>query len=81
MNVMLVSVTQRTAAGAVLGYLLGQSGAALIRQIYPAFPAFPAGLGGARRARHGAGHRHPVRRAAGAPGRAARPRAGAVPKR
>ena len=79
MNVMLVSVTQRTAeigllkalgatgatirsvflteaamlslAGALLGYLLGQAGAALIRQLYPAFPAYPpdwavlAGLG------------------------------------
>ena len=79
MNVMLVSVTQRTSeigllkalgatgatirlaflteaamlslAGAVLGYLLGQAGAALLRQLYPAFPAYPpdwavlAGLG------------------------------------
>jgi putative ABC transport system permease protein len=79
MNVMLVSVTQRTSeigllkalgatgatirtaflteaamlslAGAVLGYLLGQAGAALIRQLYPVFPAYPpdwavfAGLG------------------------------------
>ena len=79
MNVMLVSVTQRTAeigllkalgatgatirtaflteaamlslAGALLGFLLGQAGAALIRQLYPTFPAFPpdwavlAGLG------------------------------------
>jgi putative ABC transport system permease protein len=79
MNVMLVSVTQRTAeigllkalgatastirtaflteaamlslAGSVLGYLLGQAGAALIRQLYPIFPAYPpdwavlAGLG------------------------------------
>jgi len=79
MNVMLVSVTQRTAeigllkalgatgatirtaflteaamlslAGAVLGYLLGQGGAALLRQLYPVFPAYPpdwavlAGLG------------------------------------
>jgi putative ABC transport system permease protein len=79
MNVMLVSVTQRTAeigllkalgatgatirllflteaclmslAGAVLGYALGQAGAALIRQLYPTFPAFApdwavlAGLG------------------------------------
>ncbi|HOG04547.1 MAG TPA: FtsX-like permease family protein, partial [Accumulibacter sp.] len=69
MNVMLVSVTQRTAeigllkalgatgatirnaflteaamlsvAGALLGFVLGQSGAALIRQLYPAYPAFP----------------------------------------
>lgn len=69
MNVMLVSVTQRTSeigllkalgadaatirnsflteaamlslAGAVLGYLLGQGGAALIRHLYPAYPAFP----------------------------------------
>ncbi|MEI7613660.1 MAG: ABC transporter permease [Betaproteobacteria bacterium] len=79
MNVMLVSVTQRTSeigllkalgatgttirtaflveaamlslAGALLGYLLGEGAAALIRQIYPVFPAFPpdwavfAGLG------------------------------------
>ncbi|MEZ7911036.1 MAG: ABC transporter permease [Propionivibrio sp.] len=79
MNVMLVSVAQRTAeigllkalgadaatirnaflveavllslAGAVLGFLLGHAGAALIRQLYPAFPAWPpawavlAGLG------------------------------------
>lgn len=79
MNVMLVSVAQRTAeigllkalgatgatirnaflteaamlsvAGALLGFVLGQSGAALIRQLYPAYPAFPpdwavlAGLG------------------------------------
>ena len=79
MNVMLVSVTQRTPeigllkalgatgatiraaflteaamlslAGAALGYLLGQAGAGLIRQLYPAFPAYPpdwavlAGLG------------------------------------
>jgi len=69
MNVMLVSVTQRTGeigllkalgatggtirllflteagmlslAGAVLGYLLGHAGAALIRQLYPVFPAYP----------------------------------------
>ena len=79
MNVMLVSVTQRTAeigllkalgatgatirnsflteaamlslAGALLGYLLGQGGALLIRQLYPVFPAYApdwavlAGLG------------------------------------
>ena len=79
MNVMLVSVTQRTAeigllkalgatdatlrtvflteaamlsfTGALLGYLIGQAGAALLRQIYPIFPAYPpdwavlAGLG------------------------------------
>lgn len=79
MNVMLVSVTQRTAeigllkalgatgggirlmflteasmlslAGALVGYALGQFGAALIRQLYPTFPAYPpdwavlAGLG------------------------------------
>ena len=79
MNVMLVSVTQRTSeigllkalgatggtirtaflteaamlslAGAVLGFLLGHAGAALIRQLYPVFPAWPpdwavlAGLG------------------------------------
>ncbi len=69
MNVMLVSVVQRTseigllkalgatgsairlaflveaamlsAAGAVMGFLLGQGGAALIRNFYPTFPAFP----------------------------------------
>jgi putative ABC transport system permease protein len=69
MNVMLVSVTQRTAeigllkalgatggairglflteaamlsfAGALVGYLLGLLGAALIRQLYPTFPAYP----------------------------------------
>ena len=69
MNVMLVSVTQRTAeigllkalgatggtirqvflteaamlslAGALVGFLLGQLGAAVIRQMYPVFPAFP----------------------------------------
>ncbi len=79
MNVMLVSVTQRTAeigllkalgataggiravflteatllslTGSVVGYVLGQVGAALIRQLYPTFPAYPpdwavlAGLG------------------------------------
>jgi len=79
MNVMLVSVTQRTAeigllkalggtssairqvflteatmlslAGALLGFVLGQIGAAVIRQLYPTFPAYPpdwavlAGLG------------------------------------
>ncbi len=79
MNVMLVSVTQRTAeigllkalgatggrirmvflteaamlslTGAVVGYLLGQLGAAVIRQLYPTFPAYApdwavlAGLG------------------------------------
>jgi putative ABC transport system permease protein len=79
MNVMLVSVTQRTAeigllkalgatgggiravflteatllslTGAVVGYVLGLVGAALIRQLYPTFPAYPpdwavlAGLG------------------------------------
>jgi len=28
-------------AGALLGFVLGQSGAALIRQLYPAYPAFP----------------------------------------
>ena len=69
MNVMLVSVTQRTAeigllkalgatgatirnaflteaamlslAGALVGYLLGQGAAAIIRQLYPTFPAYP----------------------------------------
>ena len=69
MNVMLVSVTQRTAeigllkalgatartirgiflteaamlslAGAVIGVLFGEAGAALLRQLYPAFPAYP----------------------------------------
>lgn len=69
MNVMLVSVTQRTAeigllkalgatdagirhvflteavllscTGALLGFALGQLGAALIRQLYPTFPAYP----------------------------------------
>lgn len=69
MNVMLVSVTQRTAeigllkalgatdrairllflteasmlslVGALVGYLIGQAGAALIRYLYPSFPAFP----------------------------------------
>ena len=69
MNVMLVSVSQRTAeigllkalgatgggirlvflteatmlslAGAIVGYLLGQLAAALIRQLYPTFPAYP----------------------------------------
>ena len=68
MNVMLVSVTQRTAeigllkalgatggrirlvflteaamlslTGAIVGYVLGQVGAALIRQFYPTFPAY-----------------------------------------
>lgn len=79
MNVMLVSVSQRTGeigllkalgatsarirwlflveasmlslAGALVGYALGQAGAAVIRQIYPTFPAYPpawavlAGLG------------------------------------
>ncbi|MHB8950241.1 MAG: ABC transporter permease [Rhodoferax sp.] len=79
MNVMLVSVTQRTAeigllkalgatsgairrvflteatmlslTGALVGYVLGQIGAAVIRQLYPQFPAYPpdwavlAGLG------------------------------------
>ena len=79
MNVMLVSVTQRTAeigllkalgatgggirlvflteaamlslTGAIVGYVLGQVGAALIRQLYPTFPAYApdwavlAGLG------------------------------------
>ena len=79
MNVMLVSVAQRTSeigllkalgatgatiritflteaamlslAGAILGYLLGQAGALVLRQLYPAFPAYPpdwavlAGLG------------------------------------
>jgi putative ABC transport system permease protein len=69
MNVMLVSVSQRTAeigllkalgatgggirlvflteatmlslAGAIVGYLLGQLAAGLIRQLYPTFPAYP----------------------------------------
>lgn len=69
MNVMLVSVAQRTGeigllkalgatastirnsflaeaamlslTGAILGFLLGHAGAALIRQAYPTFPAFP----------------------------------------
>jgi len=79
MNVMLVSVSQRTGeigllkalgatsarirwlflaeaamlslTGALVGYALGQMGAAVIRQIYPTFPAYPpawavlAGLG------------------------------------
>ncbi len=79
MNVMLVSVTQRTAeigllkalgatgsgirlvflteaamlslTGAIVGYVLGQIGAAVIRQLYPTFPAYApdwavlAGLG------------------------------------
>ena len=30
-------------AGAVLGYLLGQTGAAIIRLLYPVFPAYPPG--------------------------------------
>ena len=69
MNVMLVSVTQRTAeigllkalgatsttirtaflteaailsmTGAVIGVVLGEVGAAVLRQFYPEFPAFP----------------------------------------
>ncbi len=69
MNVMLVSVTQRTAeigllkalgataqtirniflteaallslVGALIGVLLGEAGAAVLRHIYPAFPAYP----------------------------------------
>ena len=69
MNVMLVSVTQRTAeigllkalgatsrtirtaflteaamlslVGAVIGVLLGEAGAAVLRHLYPAFPAYP----------------------------------------
>ena len=69
MNVMLVSVTQRTAeigllkalgatgrtirmaflveaamlslVGALIGFLLGHAGAALIRQLYPVYPAYP----------------------------------------
>lgn len=69
MNVMLVSVSQRTSevgllkalgataggiraiflteasilslAGALLGYVLGQTGAAFIRHLYPTFPAYP----------------------------------------
>ena len=28
-------------AGAVLGFVLGHAGAAIIRQLFPAFPAFP----------------------------------------
>jgi putative ABC transport system permease protein len=71
MNVMLVSVTQRTseigllkalgasagairaaflveaallsAAGGLLGYVIGQAGAATIRVLYPAYPAFAPG--------------------------------------
>jgi putative ABC transport system permease protein len=105
MNVMLVSVTQRTAeigllkalgatgatirnaflteaamlsvAGAVLGFVLGQAGAALIRQLYPVTrPSRPTGRSSP--ARHGTRHRHPVRRPAGAPGGAARSGAVAV---
>ena len=69
MNVMLVSVVQRTSeigllkalgatggairlaflteaamlslVGALIGYVLGQAGAALIRHLYPSFPAYP----------------------------------------
>jgi hypothetical protein len=50
-NAFLVEAALLSLAGAVLGFLLGHAGAALIRQLYPAFPAWPpawavlAGLG------------------------------------
>ena len=50
-NAFLVEAALLSLAGAVLGFLLGHAGAALIRQLYPVFPAWPpdwavlAGLG------------------------------------
>ena len=50
-NAFLTEAAMLSLAGALLGYLLGQGGAALIRQLYPTFPAYPpdwavlAGLG------------------------------------
>jgi putative ABC transport system permease protein len=40
-NVFLTEATMLSLAGAVVGYLLGQLGAAIIRQLYPTFPAYP----------------------------------------
>lgn len=39
--VFLTEAAMLSAAGALVGYLLGQAGAALIRQLYPSFPAYP----------------------------------------
>jgi putative ABC transport system permease protein len=50
-NAFLAEAAMLSAAGAVVGYGLGQIGSAVIRQLYPAFPAYPpawaviAGLG------------------------------------
>ncbi len=37
----LTEAAMLSAAGAIAGYLLGQAGAAVIRQLYPSFPAYP----------------------------------------
>jgi putative ABC transport system permease protein len=39
--VFLTEATMLSVAGALLGYVLGQLAAALIRQLYPTFPAYP----------------------------------------
>lgn len=41
--VFLTEATMLSLFGAVLGFGLGHAGAAIIRQLYPAFPAFPPG--------------------------------------
>ena len=40
-SVFLVEAVMLSVVGAVLGYVLGQGGAALIRHLYPVFPAYP----------------------------------------
>src|SRR5665647_1633211 len=39
--IFLVEASMLSVVGAMVGYLLGQGGAALIRQLYPVFPAYP----------------------------------------
>ncbi len=42
-NAFLAEAAMLSVAGALVGFLLGQAGAAIIRQLYPAYPAFPPG--------------------------------------
>jgi ABC-type lipoprotein release transport system permease subunit len=62
--------------GAFTGYGLGLFGAFVLRLDVPGVPRLPAGLGGDRRAGHGARHRPAVRHHAGAPRGPARSGAG-----
>lgn len=40
-NIFLVEAALLSSAGAVLGYLLGEAGAGILRLLYPSFPAYP----------------------------------------